>query len=472
MTSSRYPMLSMTGHFLRARYDRRFLPEPGIWDRLRGRLSELVRFAKLNSPLYADLYSQVDPDDFRLEDLPPLTKEAMMERFDDSLTVRDLTYAQVREFVDDHSKVGSLINGRYMVAHTSGTSGTRGYFVNTLDEWRQSVALSMVPPSNPRYGPLLDQVLSIPIRPFRRWRAITIIATHGHYASPLAYVFSPRFKDYLVDIRMVDLFTPLDELVRFIDEFKPLWIHSYPSVLLALAQEAQAGRLKHRLRIVYGASEPFPNSSKELMQQVWPNVQIDELYGTTEVLPIAKPCEHGHLHWNCDWTIIEPVDEQGEPTPVGEFSHKVYATNLINRTQPVIRYEIGDSLRILPDPCQCGSALPAIEVKGRSNDSLVYERRAGGQGRLLPLSVIATFLEIQGLRQYRVMQTAPQLIEIEFIAEQQDDAARLDTQCREAMLRLLQLEGAAEEIQVEVRQVESIERDRYSGKFKQVQRLF
>ena len=43
--------------------------------------------------------------------------------------------------------------------------------------------------------------------------------------------------------------------------------------------------------------------------------------------------------------ILEPVDRDYRPTPPGELSHTVLLTNLANAVQPIIRYDLGDSVR-------------------------------------------------------------------------------------------------------------------------------
>lgn len=56
---------------------------------------------------------------------------------------------------------------------------------------------------------------------------------------------------------------------------------------------------------------------------------------------------------NADWVLLEPVDERHRPTPPGVPSHTVLLTNLANRVQPLIRYDLGDSVTLLDRPCQC-----------------------------------------------------------------------------------------------------------------------
>ncbi len=85
---------------------------------------------------------------------------------------------------------------------------------------------------------------------------------------------------------------------------------------------------------------------------------------------MAFSCDHDWLHVNSDWVILEPVEKDFHPTPAGEPSHTVLLTNLANRIQPLIRYDLGDSVLMRPDSCPCGSSLPAIRVAGRHDDVL------------------------------------------------------------------------------------------------------
>ncbi len=53
-------------------------------------------------------------------------------------------------------------------------------------------------------------------------------------------------------------------------------------------------------------------------------------------------CAHGLFHVNSDWYILEPVDEDYRPVAPDVGSHTVLITNLANRVQPLIRYDLGD----------------------------------------------------------------------------------------------------------------------------------
>src|SRR5690606_9081546 len=98
-----------------------------------------------------------------------------------------------------------------------------------------------------------------------------------------------------------------------------------------------------------------------------------------------------------------PMDRWGRAVAAGELSDHVLITNLVNRTQPIIRYRIDDAVRIIPDPCRCGSVLPAVEIESRKG-SVIYLRNDRGDWQTLsPPIVVDTLLHTTGLAQYQLV---------------------------------------------------------------------
>jgi hypothetical protein len=100
--------------------------------------------------------------------------------------------------------------------------------------------------------------------------------------------------------------------------------------------------------------------------------------------------------------VLEPVDRDYRPTPLGEASHTVLLTNLANRVQPIVRYDLGDSIAVDPGRCACGSPLPSIEVEGRCDDVLAFEGAGGSIVRVLPLALETVIEQAIGTRLFQV----------------------------------------------------------------------
>ena len=99
-----------------------------------GRALRLLReHAYARSPLYRRFHKGFT--DRPLGDLPILTKEMVMEHFDELVTDPTVWLADVEAHLATLSGGDELFNGRYRVASTSGSTGRRGLFLWDPGEW-------------------------------------------------------------------------------------------------------------------------------------------------------------------------------------------------------------------------------------------------------------------------------------------------------------------------------------------------
>jgi hypothetical protein len=198
---------------------------------------------------------------------------------------------------------------------------------------------------------------------------------------------------------------PLPQLVGALNAYQPAFLASYPTVLALLADERAAGRLAIDPVSLWSGGECLPAAVRARIERAFGCGVVDE-YGASECLSIAYGCAAGWLHVNADWVLLEPVDDDRRPTPPGEASRTALLTNLANRVQPVIRYDLGDSVVARPDPCPCGSPLPAIRVEGRHDDVVSLIAPNGRTVRLLPLALTTVVEEATAVRRFQIVQTA------------------------------------------------------------------
>ena len=88
-------------------------------------LRQAVRYAKAHSPFYRDLYGAVDPEapDFSVRSLPLTNKDMLMENFDRVVTDPQLSMEKVKVWAQNRDNLGQWFLDKYVVAHTSGTTG-------------------------------------------------------------------------------------------------------------------------------------------------------------------------------------------------------------------------------------------------------------------------------------------------------------------------------------------------------------
>jgi phenylacetate-coenzyme A ligase PaaK-like adenylate-forming protein len=160
------------------------------------------------------------------------------------------------------------------------------------------------------------------------------------------------------------------------------------------------------------------------------------------------------------------VDEHDRPVPPGQLSRGALVTNLVNRVQPIIRYQIGDQISLSPETCICGSPFPMIEVIGRTDDTLVFATAKGEYSRVLPLAIATVAEETPGVAACQIIQRGPSTLLVRFQAADAEEELTVWDVLRRRLGDYLAAQGA---IGV------SIERDDMptqlhprSGKFRQV----
>ena len=259
----------------------------------------------------------------------------------------------------------------------------------------------------------------------RGFRWACIVGTGGHYAGAgwieLERRRSPwRSRAY----RVVSVQQPLAELVAALNAFDPAMLTAYPSALALLAQEQAAGRLHLHPTLVEIGGESTTSEASAFAAAAF-GCPVYNLYSASEFLTMAFGCTHGWLHVNSDCVILEPVDEQFRPTPPGEPSHTVLLTNLANRVQPLIRYDLGDSIRVRPDACPCGNPLPAFQVAGRRDDVLQLAAADGRRIAIVPLAIASVVDGTPGVHRSQIVQTAPACLRVRLECEPGRDEAAI-----------------------------------------------
>jgi phenylacetate-CoA ligase len=350
------------------------------------RLRSLLDLARTQAPLYRRLYcdipAHVTP---RLADLPVVTKGMLMDDLAASLTVGDLSREEIERFIAG-APIGGLLRGRYAVWTSSGTTGTPGIFLHDRDALALYDALEMF-----RFrGPVAP--FEIAARLVSGERFAMVAATGGHFAGAAMVERLRRTYPWLAaNMRVFSLLQPLPELIRELNAFRPTLLATYPTAADLLAGEKEAGRLEIEPREIWTGGECLGSPIRAHLRRAF-DCRVRNSYGASEFLSIAAECGHGALHVNADWIILEPVDANYRVLDPGERSTSVLLTNLANGIQPLIRYDLGDSITVLPEPCECGNLLPALRVEGRHDDAVALEAPDGSSVTLLPL-VLETVLE-------------------------------------------------------------------------------
>lgn len=435
-----------------------WLNAEAIAARARQRLLALLRFARGHVPLHQRRLRDLPAASaLRLADLPVLRKADLMADLPASLAVSDLDRATIDAFLADHSLIGTPLAGHFAVWTSSGSTGVPGIFVHDGDALAVYDALELL-----RFRGL--SVAPRPAGPFMASERYAMVAAlEGHFAGIATVERLRRAFPLLASyVRAFSVLQPVPDLVEQLNRYRPTLLAAYPTVAEQLAEEQAAGRLRLSLEELWCGGESLCAATREALAAAF-HCRVREAYGASEFLSIAWPCRHDRLHVNADWVLLEGVDARGQPVPPGVPSHTTLLTNLANRVQPLIRYDIGDSITVLPAPCGCGSALPAIEVQGRCDDVLSLSGRAG-RVKLTPLALATVLEDDAHLNDFQLVQTGERRLTLRVGAAER---ARASAACAVLRAYLQRLDLAGVRIDVDAAPPQ---REAASGKLRRVVR--
>lgn len=395
--------------FMDARRVTRGTPEM-IIARQRQRLNELVTFARANSRFYAEKYRGLPEIITDVNILPPVTKVELMEHFDDVVTDPAVHKEDVYKYISDLGNIGKPFMGKYMAWTTSGTTGTPGIFLEDKQWDTVITAVNVLRMGGEWYS--MDVIRGMLKA---GGNSASIFAGNGHFLG-VTMLERQRSSNRSRSkrIRLVPVTLPINEIVKQLNELQPAMFSGYATALGLLAQEQIEGRLNIHPAIVISSAEPLSPENRILIQKAF-GVPPRNNYGCSEGGVMGYECNHERMHLNADWIILEPVDADHNPVPAGQLSDRTLITNLANRIMPIIRYELGDRVSLLPEPCDCGITLPVIHLEGRTDEVLRFRSSKGQLIPVLPLALWSVLKETPGVSRFQAIQTS--LIELKIRLE-------------------------------------------------------
>ena len=398
-------------------------------------LRSLIRHAVASSPYYREVLGP-GAESADLADLPTLTKTVLMEEFDRVVTDRRLRLAELEPFLEA-ADAGGLYLGEYRIFSTSGTTGVPGLFPYSQAEFAHWV--------------------SVFVRSFARlgMTGETRIAGIG---APGALHLSRQVIAAMMAGRTgssrLSVTTPLDEMAAALEAYQPEVIGGYPSVIALLAEEQLQGRLAISPRVVLTSSEVLTDDAAARIEAAW-SKPVQGYFSTEVGVIAAGSLDHVGLHV-CEEAIVEVVDEDNRPVPPGTLGSKVLLTNLVNYAQPLIRYELSDSVELAAGPDPSGRPYDRIvRIDGRSDDVLRLPAKGGGTVVVHPYRIRAPFVQLLDVLQYQVVQRENGLVVR--VVPRAGDERGLEERVRRAICAALAAAGAASWIRVEL--VDAIERE-------------
>lgn len=359
------------------------------------RLKKLVLCARENSGYFKKLYANIG-NKFELTDLPVINKVDMMKYFNDWVTDKSVDLEIIENFTSDLDNVGRMLNNKYLVFRTSGSTGNPAivlYDKKTIDVASSVAALRTFA----RKSDFKDFMKN-------GKKTAGVFANYGFYLacgmSRFLQLQMPKKKNKIT----IDVNLPENEIIKQLNEFKPAMLSGYPSNLALLSSFDE---LKIKPCVVITGGELLTDNIREKLINKF-GCYVQTHYSCTEIGEIACECSEKHLHINEDWVIVEPVDKNNNPVGFGVCSDKILVTNLANSIQPFIRYELNDRVIVHNEKCKCGRNSYWLEIEGRTDDILKFENNV----LIAPMSFYKILEELKEIRRFQVVQTSSKTLEL------------------------------------------------------------
>ena len=342
------------------------------------RFRHLASQSLVKSPYYGKIMreNRIDPDSCTVQDFPPLTKDLLLQHYDDIVTDKRVTRATIEAFLSRSRNPLDLLEGDFLVVHTSGSSGKVTPIVwHKMDWFRGLVNFARVLP------PKLQTKLAF------------IGATDGHYAGVTMSQSSgwgPLWWTHRV--MAFDIRKPMSDLITELNTFKPSVLIGYAKALRDLSVEKTSGHLKITPKRILSGGEPLTADDRILIVSAF-GVPVMNTYAASEHMLVAVG------YPGLDGMIIQEDD-----LIVEAHSDHTLITNLLNKTLPLVRYRMDDvlCLREKPDPGWPAHRI-IEEIIGRQEHAPRFINESGQLDAIHPIVFVEFF--VRGLDAFQIVVT-------------------------------------------------------------------
>lgn len=273
------------------------------------------------------------------------------------------------------------------------TSGSTGKPLKTMESLNDLNYLRML---------FLNDLFAAGLRPWHRFAYLKI---HGFRPHPLAALGIMPFHQIRTDW---DIARQADAFLKV----KPQVLFGFFGTVYLLAKELERRGVAFKgLRGLLVGGESVPPTYRAQIERVF-GCPLTELYGSTECFTIARSCRRGRLHLHAPQLITEVLRDDGTASR-SEGEGEILITRLVSEAMPLVRYRIGDRIRLTPERCDCGQFhTPMVDqVFGRSNDLIRL-----ADGRVIhPTGLLSVLDFFEGIEQTQLLQTAADTVEVRIV---------------------------------------------------------
>ena len=210
-----------------------------------------------------------------------------------------------------------------------------------------------------------------------------------------------------------------DRMIEELGQFEPAVLEANPSFLSVLCRHAiKRDREVYQPAVV---TLTYENPSLVHLRHIRSIFKCPTIssYGATESGYVFMQCEVGRLHQNVEQCHVdfEPLASRHGGPMIG----RILVTTFHNPWRSPIRFDMGDLVRLAPEPCPCGrhEGLTLDAIEGR-----VANATLSITGRLVTQrEADAAIARVDGVDQYELVQTGATSVSLRYASDARDPAA-------------------------------------------------
>lgn len=367
----------------------------------------------------------------------------------DYRSLTDFSILNKEDIIRNLNDISTINEKNAVVSLTGGTTGASMKVLYTKENTQERHAL--LEHFRAQYGYTLGKKCA--------WFSGKNIVTEQNLKKAICYR-----DDYINKIRFFSTFhitdSNFDMYWAAFCKFAPEFIVGFPSSVYELCSMAAARSLKleNTVKAFFPTAETLLPIHREVIGSVL-GCKIADQYASSEGAPFILECEQGSLHIHPLTGVFEVVDENMQPAQEGE----ILVTSFTTEGTPLIRYRIGDRIKLAPKDklCACGSCFPLVEeIEGRSTDYILSPTH----GKVNLGNISNSTKGVDGIIQFQVIQHEPEQVQVliiagsGFVAEEQ------------SKFKVALAERFGPQLKIKLQVVDEIPKEK-SGKFKFVKNL-
>lgn len=387
-------------------------------------LNDFISFAIKNSKYYKNSILKFEPlkSLSELKNYPILTKDLIRENINDIITLPKNKAIQIK---------------------TGGTTGKSLKVYNTKDDIRRRFASLDV--FREKYGYRLGKKTA--------WFSGKNILNKRNLKNNVFWKY-----DFFNKVRYYSTFhcsgKNLEFILNDLIRFSPKIMSGFPSSMADIARYGIKNNIVFptKVDVVFTTAEKLSEDDRNAIERYF-MTKIYDQYASSEGAPFIFECEEGKYHIDAQSGVIEVVDDNGNYSTEG----RMLVTSFHTRGTPLIRYDIGDSIKLSnKKTCECGDLGKMVEsIEGRSKD-YIYSKETG---KITSANMSNAVKQVKGIINCKMIQNSLEEISILIIRDNDYNAQQ------EAIFLNELRDRVGEKMEIYFEYVNSFEKEK-SGKFR------